>query len=312
MLPSLVQLPIGTFVEWELRNGTPASLEAIDQLECSICYQTLGDGDGWLVPCVNHHAFHRQCLADWVRQSAPNVGGFDSVKCPDCTTVLTYPNDDDTQYRQIAMQATAMRVLPQRMQHAAARQRLQWLQQREAAQVAQEEAAHPRVARGPQDMERDRNRAKDLSLLDWWSATFDGMEPSPSVVDPAPNPAPRRRIQLYPSVLTQAFELATYGLAEKRRRGVVAERNLAMYEAAWRLVKDSVYGPRGMELMELHDAEQIQYGVAQLAPPSRELRQWIDQYRVREREILEAVMEEGVAEEARLGWAYALRYLEGV
>ena len=295
MLPSLVQLPIGTGVEVGLRDGSIASLEAIGRLECSICYEPLGPAVEWLVPCVHHHAFHRECLTSWVRQAAPRVGA-DRVPCPYCSVVLTYPNGNGEQYRQIATQAIALRALPRRMQR----------QQHEAAQV---EPVHPRAARlGPQDAERDRAFAKDLSLLDWWSATFDESALSPSVADSAPGQL--RRIDLYPSTLTQAFELAAYGFAEKRRRGAVAQRSRALYEAAWALVRRSIYGPRGMELLERHDAEQLRYGDGQPAPPSPELRQWIDEYRVRERANLEGDMAEGAVEAARREWAAALRYLE--
>jgi hypothetical protein len=298
MLPSLVQLPIGTGVEVGLRDGSIASLEAIGRLECSICYEPLGPAVEWLVPCVHHHAFHRECLANWVRQAAPRVGA-DRVPCPYCGVVLTYPNGNGEQYRQIAMQAIALRALPQRMQR-------QQQQQHEAAQV---EPVHPRAARlGPQDAERDRAFAKDLSLLDWWSATFDESEVSPSVADPAPGQL--RRIDLYPGLLGRTLELAAYGFAEKQRRDTVARRSRALYEAAWALVRASVYGPRGMELLELHDAEWRLYGGAYSYPPSRELRQWIDEYRLRERAILEGDMAEGAVEAAHREWAEALRYLE--
>ena len=295
MLPSLSQLPIGTFIKPGLRDGTTASLEAISQLDCSICYQLLGDGDGWLIPCVNQHAFHRQCLINWVVHSAPLVGGLALVKCPDCTTVLTYPYNDNP-WREIKSE------------------RHRWPSYvRDQLGVARAPDAHgralpPPVPRRNRDEARDREFAKKLSLLDWWSATFDGAEPSPSVVDP--DPTHRRRIQLYPSTLTQVFEFTAYGPAEKQRRSAVAERSRALYEAAWTLVKNSVYGFPGMELLELRDAEERNYGGSKYAPPSRELKLWIDEYRVREREALEDGMAEGVAEEIRREWANALRYIE--
>lgn len=270
MLPSLAQLPvriqrpspapapIGTFIELALRNDTPASLETVAELECSICYSPLGPSDEWLVPCVNYHAFHHACFDNWVRQSAPMQGGVARVKCPDCMDVLPYPHGDIVRPHRDPPRATR-----------AERDRLA--------------AAADRRAEAT-----DREKAIDLNLLDWWSTTLDDQTTAPSVVDPAP-PLPRR-IKLYPGTLTRVFELANDGVVETRRRDVVAERSRALYEAATALVKHTLYGPSGLALLEDLEAMEERQGPGRgWVPvlPSTELKAWIDEYRVAERERLE-------------------------
>jgi hypothetical protein len=60
-------------------------------MECSICFEPLGDRDKWDIYCVNNHAFHKTCMGEWVRRQA-RIVGFDQVKCPDCQVVIKHLN----------------------------------------------------------------------------------------------------------------------------------------------------------------------------------------------------------------------------
>lgn len=326
MLPSLAQLPVGTFIAPGLRDGTLASLEAVGRLECSICYQPLGDAEGWVVPCVNHHAFHRACLGAWVRQAAPRVGA-DRVPCPDCQKVMTYPNGDGATYRQIAGPEggeAGEAGVPRREEEP-----LDWLEEaldRQDAALAPDEdalwelvhqmwdefppdelekaydqqrtenslnehrlwlAVRTQATKAQLDLdasERYRKRLDELDLLDWWSAMGD--ESGGGLSIPDPDPVPRREIMLYPTVLTQTFELAAFGPAGKQRRDALAALALAKYGAAWDLVEASVRIHDGS--FRLLVAHQGSVRDGKLHPPPSELKQWVDEYRVRERAIAEA------------------------
>ena len=81
--------PVGVFVPEGARDDSEASRDTIENLECTICYEPLGEE--WIIPCKNYHAFHRACLAAWIRQEAA-TNGLDNVHCPDCRTIITYPH----------------------------------------------------------------------------------------------------------------------------------------------------------------------------------------------------------------------------
>jgi hypothetical protein len=286
-LGGLARLSIGEFVEPGLRDGTVAALEAIGRLECGVCTGPLGASTEWLIPCVNYHAVHRACLAGWVRHNAPWVGAA-FVKCPECTVVLTYPNGDGAEWRQLALDATTQHVAEADLENAQQRDEEQEMNRRE-----QEMNRHQQEMEGLRRQgAANRVKGAKLDLLDWWSAVYDDPATSPSVVDPMPPSA--RRIQLYPSTPTRGLEFARYGAAELRRRDAIAEEAHTRHEEALRLIYLTVYGalPERVDLLTKLYLNRMNLRGELVPPhPPREIVEWIDEYRIRERELLNVRME---------------------